>query len=299
MKLKHFFIFFFLLLSPISSNASVDEGIVAIVNNEVIFLSDLRNHIKDSGVTSANKEVQRKYLKELADLKLLEIQAKRMGISLTEEQLDKIEENFIKTNTKEKIDSEIARTGINFYRIRFGWKNQYLQESISAIILRSKIVISEEEIRKFYLSNYGELKEQNLANLHIIFIKNDTESKNKVIEFIELVNNGEGFNSNLEEFTKNGYFLPESKNLGYISIDELNDEVSESIAKSKLKELVGPFEDGNKIKYFYVNEKIIGDSEYFNLRDEIKKTIEDEKQYQVLDDWFRDLRDNSYISLRL
>ena len=299
MKLQHFFIFFFLLLSPISSNASVDEGIVGIVNNDVIFLSDLRNHIKDSGVTSANKEVQRKYLKELADLKLLEIQAKRMGISLTEEQLDKIEENFIKTNTKEKVDSEIARTGINLYRIRFGWKNQYLQESISAIILRSKIVISEEETTKFYLSNYGELKEQNLANLHIIFIKNDPESKNKVIEFVELINNEESFITNLEEFIKNGYFLPESKSLGYISIDDLNDEISESIAKSKLKELVGPFKDGNKIKYFYVNEKIIGDSEYFNLRDEIKKTIGDEKQYEVLDDWFQDLRDNAYISLRL
>ena len=87
--------------------------------------------------------------------------------------------------------------------------------------------------------------------------------------------------------------------MGYISIDDLNDEISESISKSKLKELVGPFKDGNKIKYFYVNEKIIGDSEYFNLRDEIKKTIGDEKQYEVLDDWFQDLRDNAYISLRL
>ncbi|MBT3475620.1 hypothetical protein HN460_01625 [bacterium] len=286
-------------MSPISSNGSIHEGIVGIVNNEVIFLSDLRSHIKNSGVTSTNKEVQRKYLKELADLKLLEIQAKRMGISLTEEQLDEIEKNFIKTNTKEKVDSEIARTGINLYRIRFGWKNQYLQESISTIILRSKVVISEEETRSFYLNNYGELETQNLANLHIIYIKKDQDSKDKVMEFVELVDKGGSLNTNLDKFINQGYFLPESKNLGYISINDLNSEISESILKSEPKELVGPFEDGNRIKYFFINEKIIGDSEYLNLREEIKATIANEKQYEVLDNWFQDLRDNAYISLRL
>jgi|APSaa5957512535_1039671.scaffolds.fasta_scaffold01247_13 parvulin-like peptidyl-prolyl isomerase len=299
MKLKYLFIFFLLLLSPISSNGSIHEGIVGIVNNEVIFLSDLRSHIKNSGVTSTNKEVQRKYLKELADLKLLEIQAKRMGISLTEEQLDEIEKNFIKTNTKEKVDSEIARTGINLYRIRFGWKNQYLQESISTIILRSKVVISEEETRSFYLNNYGELETQNLANLHIIYIKKDQDSKDKVMEFVELVDKGGSLNTNLDKFINQGYFLPESKNLGYISINDLNSEISESILKSEPKELVGPFEDGNRIKYFFINEKTIGDSEYLNLREEIKATIANEKQYEVLDNWFQDLRDNAYISLRL
>ena len=299
MKLKYLFIFFLLLLSPISSNGSIHEGIVGIVNNEVIFLSDLRSHIKNSGVTSTNKEVQRKYLKELADLKLLEIQAKRMGISLTEEQLDEIEKNFIKTNTKEKVDSEIARTGINLYRIRFGWKNQYLQESISTIILRSKVVISEEETRSFYLNNYGELETQNLANLHIIYIKKDQDSKDKVMEFVELVDKGGSLNTNLDKFINQGYFLPESKNLGYISINDLNSEISESILKSEPKELVGPFEDGNRIKYFFINEKIIGDSEYLNLREEIKATIANEKQYEVLDNWFQDLRDNGYRSLRL
>ncbi|MBT3795804.1 hypothetical protein HOB96_02610 [bacterium] len=286
-------------MSPISSNGSIHEGIVGIVNNEVIFLSDLRSHIKNSGVTSTNKEVQRKYLKELADLKLLEIQAKRMGISLTEEQLDEIEKNFIKTNTKEKVDSEIARTGINLYRIRFGWKNQYLQESISTIILRSKVVISEEETRSFYLNNYGELETQNLANLHIIYIKKDQDSKDKVMEFVELVDKGGSLNTNLDKFINQGYFLPESKNLGYISINDLNSEISESILKSEPKELVGPFEDGNRIKYFFINEKTIGDSEYLNLREEIKATIANEKQYEVLDNWFQDLRDNAYISLRL
>ena len=149
------------------------------------------------------------------------------------------------------------------------------------------------------MNNYGELETQNLANLHIIYIKKDQDSKDKVMEFVELVDKGGSLNTNLDKFINQGYFLPESKNLGYISINDLNSEISESILKSEPKELVGPFEDGNRIKYFFINEKTIGDSEYLNLREEIKATIANEKQYEVLDNWFQDLRDNAYISLRL
>ena len=130
------FLIVFLFFTTFNATASINEGIAAVVNDEIIFLSDLRAHIKNSGIKSNNKEVQRKYLKELTDLKLLELQAKRMGIVLTEEQLDNIEKNFIEKNTKEKVESELKRTGINLYRIRFGWKNQYYQESIKGKMLR-------------------------------------------------------------------------------------------------------------------------------------------------------------------
>ena len=90
MKFNFFFLFIFILIQPINLYASIDEGIAAIVNDEVIFLSDLNEHIKKSGIKSINKKIQKKYLKELTDLKLLELQGKRMGISITEEQLDGI-----------------------------------------------------------------------------------------------------------------------------------------------------------------------------------------------------------------
>ena len=298
-KFKFFFLFIFILIQPINLYANIDEGIAAIVNDEVIFLSDLNEHIKKSGIKSVNKKIQKKYLKELTDLKLLELQGKRMGISITEEQLDGIEKNFIETNTKEKVQSELKRTGINLYRIRFGWKNQYLQESIATIILKGKIVISDNEIKDFYIKNYGRLRKDELANLFLVVTKNDEISKDKVSKLINNVKTNEQFSKVIDELKTKGYLLPESMNLGYISVDDLNIKISKAVKQSQTNNLVGPFNEDDKTKFFYVKNKMIGDSEFFNLKEEIKKNIADEKEFQILDKWFQDLRENAYISVRI
>ena len=298
-KFKFFFLFIFILIQPINLYANIDEGIAAIVNDEVIFLSDLNEHIKKSGIKSVNKKIQKKYLKELTDLKLLELQGKRMGISITEEQLDGIEKNFIETNTKEKVQSELKRTGINLYRIRFGWKNQYLQESIATIILKGKIVISDNEIKDFYIKNYGRLRKVELANLFLVVTKNDEISKDKVSKLINNVKTNEQFSKVIDELKTKGYLLPESMNLGYISVDDLNIKISKAVKQSQTNNLVGPFNEDDKTKFFYVKNKMIGDSEFFNLKEEIKKNIADEKEFQILDKWFQDLRENAYISVRI
>ena len=298
-KFKFFFLFIFILIQPINLYANIDEGIAAIVNDEVIFLSDLNEHIKKSGIKSVNKKIQKKYLKELTDLKLLELQGKRMGISITEEQLDGIEKNFIETNTKEKVQSELKRTGINLYRIRFGWKNQYLQESIATIILKGKIVISDNEIKDFYIKNYGKLRKDELANLFLVVTKNDEISKDKVSKLINNVKTNEQFSKVIDELKTKGYLLPESMNLGYISVDDLNIKISKAVKQSQTNNLVGPFNEDDKTKFFYVKNKMIGDSEFFNLKEEIKKNIADEKEFQILDKWFQDLRENAYISVRI
>ena len=295
---KKIFIFLFILLS-FNSNSNMIDGIAAIVNNEIIFLSELKTHIKKSGVKSYSKEIQRRYLKELTDLKLLELQGKRMGIVLTQEQLDKIEENFIKTNTKEKVDSELARTGTNLYRIRFGWKNQYFQESIAAIVLRSKIVISNDEIEDFYEKNYNEMKPEELADLFMIVLKNNEKSKGIIESFQNQLDENKNFNDEIKKSIEKGTFLAESKDLGYISIKEMNKKISNSVINSEIFRLVGPFTENDKIKYFYIKDKIVGDAGFYNIKDQIKREIIDQKEFKVLDAWFKDLRENAYISIRI
>lgn len=299
MKLKILFLFFSILISPLCSYSNVDEGIAAIVNDEVVFLSDLKKHMKKSGALSANKETQKKYLKELTDLKLLELQGKRMGVSITEEQLDKIEKNFIEKNTKEKVESELKRTGINLYRIRFGWKNQYLQESISAMILKGKIVISDLEVKEFYLKNYGKLKEQELADIFLVVVNNNESSRNKVAELVKEVKNSKEFYESISKLKDSGQLLPESINLGFVAIDDLNIEISEAIRASLSNSLIGPFNEGDKAKYFYVKNKVNGDSEFLNLKDEITKSIASKKEFKILDKWFQNLRENAYVSVRI
>ncbi len=48
-----------------------------------------------------------------------------------------------------------------------------------------------------------------------------------------------------------------------------------------------------------IKDKATGDSQFYNIKKEIRKKIIDQKEFKVLDDWFNDLRENAYISIRI
>ena len=157
-------VFFF----SVTSKAEISDGVAAVVNDEVIFLSDLQSHIKESGDNPLNKKVYSKYLKELIDLKLLQLQGSRMGIDASDEKIDQIEKDVRKKNGDKVFEDELKKNGLSVYRLRFGWKNQMLQEGIRSVVLRNKIVITEKEIIQKYKKTYGNIQEENLVNLSMI-----------------------------------------------------------------------------------------------------------------------------------
>ena len=73
---------FFTFTDDCKSNTKITEGIVGVVNNEIILLTELENHIFQSKKDIKLDKNRDEFLKELMDLKILEIQGKRMGIFL-------------------------------------------------------------------------------------------------------------------------------------------------------------------------------------------------------------------------
>ena len=300
MKFKHFiFIFFLFILLPQSSKSEITDGIVAVINDELILLSDLRKHIKGSGENPLNKKVYSKYLKELIDLKLLELQGKRMGMEVTKDQLDLLEKDMREKKGSEEFEKEIKNLGLNIYRIRFVWRNQFLQESIGSIILRNKIVVTEKEIKDYYRKNYGEIKEENLVKLSLVIINNKKLTKEEIKEI------GNRFKSNtdsdelIKEYLEKVKIERSSGNLGYLNPKNLDSDIVDSVLHAELGSIIGPFHSGDLVKYFIIRDKTFGDINYLKNREEIIQTIYGEKTLFLLNDWFQKLRDNSYISIRI
>ena len=162
MKFKYFSFFlilvFFTLATSCKSNTKIIEGIVGVVNNEIILLTELDNHIIQSQKDTNLDKDKNQFLKELMDLKILEIQGKRMGIIVTNEKLEEIISEIIKNNGEEKFNEELTKSNRNLYRLKFELTIQMLQENISRIVLKNKIIISEKEIEKYYEKNIGSIK---------------------------------------------------------------------------------------------------------------------------------------------
>ena len=300
MKFKYFSFFlilvFFTLATSCKSNTKIIEGIVGVVNNEIILLTELDNHIIQSQKDTNLDKDKNQFLKELMDLKILEIQGKKMGIIVTNEKLEEIISEIIKNNGEEKFNEELTKSNRNLYRLKFELTIQMLQENISRIVLKNKIIISEKEIEKYYEKNIGSIKKQNLIRM----LSMSAKDKEFIDEILDIFNNREdSLDVKLAKLVERGYIKDKPKDLGYVNPKELSSTIYDEITNSKIEEVVGPIKIQDEASFFIILDKTYSDASFLLAREDIKNTIYKNKSIKLLDSWFSDLRKSMYISQRL
>ena len=300
MKFKYFSFFlilvFFTLATSCKSNTKIIEGIVGVVNNEIILLTELDNHIIQSQKDTNLDKDKNQFLKELMDLKILEIQGKKMGIIVTNEKLEEIISEIIKNNGEEKFNEELTKSNRNLYRLKFELTIQMLQENISRIVLKNKIIISEKEIEKYYEKNIGSIKKQNLIKM----LSMSAKDKEFIDEILDIFNNREdSLDVKLAKLVERGYIKDKPKNLGYVNPKELSSTIYDEVISSKIGEVVGPIKIQDEASFFIILDKTYSDASFLLAREDIKNTIYKNKSIKLLDSWFSDLRKSMYISQRL
>ena len=300
MKFRYFSFFlilvFFTLANSCKSNTKIIEGIVGVINDEIILLTELDNHIIQSQKNTNLDKDKNQFLKELMDLKILEIQGKKMGIIVTNEKLEEIISEIIKNNGEEKFNEELTKSNRNLYRLKFELTIQMLQENISRIVLKNKIIISEKEIEKYYEKNIGSIKKQNLIKM----LSMSAKDKEFIDEILDIFNNREdSLDVKLAKLVERGYIKDKPKDLGYVNPKELSSTIYDEIINSKIEEVVGPIKIQDEASFFIILDKTYSDASFLLAREDIKNTIYKNKSIKLLDSWFSDLRKSMYISQRL
>ena len=286
----------FSILLGTSINAQIIEGIVGVVNNEIILLSELNNHMEKSNKNTELKSDKEKFLKELIDLKILKIQGKKMGIEVTEERLNSIVQQIKDKNGEEKFLSELERTNTNLYRLKFELTVQILQENIAAIVLKNKIIISNNEIEKYYSENFSKIKNENLVKLKEFKAINQKKIENifEIFEDKSLL-----LDAKINKIQELKLVKEEPKSLGYVSLNDLSEKIRNEIKQRKDSGLIGPLKVDGEVQFFIVLDEVFSDPNFIEVKESIRTTIYNEKSLKLLDVWFSDLRKSMYISNRL
>ena len=286
----------FSILLGNSINAQIIEGIVGVVNNEIILLSELNNHMEKSNKNTELKSDKEKFLKELIDLKILKIQGKKMGIEVTEERLNSIVQQIKDKNGEEKFLSELERTNSNLYRLKFELTVQILQENIAAIVLKNKIIISNNEIEKYYSENFSKIKNENLVMLKEFKAINQKKIENifEIFEDKSLL-----LDAKINKIQELKLVKEKPKSLGYVSLNDLSEKIRNEIKQRKDSGLIGPLKVDGEVQFFIVLDEVFSDPNFIEVKESIRTTIYNEKSLKLLDVWFSDLRKSMYISNRL
>jgi peptidyl-prolyl cis-trans isomerase SurA len=154
---------FVLVLMVNSASADVVERVVATVNNEAIFLSDLRKRAVPflPQIAEASTETERmSLLKELyddlltflVDEQLIRQLAGSSGIRVTDADVDSAVENLRLQNnmTEEEFQKALESQGLSQTQYRLDLKRQLIRLKVMNERVRSRVNVTEEEVRARY-----------------------------------------------------------------------------------------------------------------------------------------------------
>lgn len=170
-----------LLIFPFQAQAEIVDRVIAVVNDEVITLSELKEEgqsffqavIKNVPTSQVESEMQRarqEVMKHLIEQLLLRQRARKFDIVITDAEIDQTIDSILERNniTVEQFHQELRAKGTNEQKYRKSLEQQLLKSRLLNLEVRSRIVITDEKIKEYYDHYY--LSRQKEPGYHILQI---------------------------------------------------------------------------------------------------------------------------------
>ncbi|WP_022854161.1 SurA N-terminal domain-containing protein [Thermodesulfatator atlanticus] len=290
------------------SQAKIVDRIVAVVNDDVITLSELDQAaaplfkqylqgVKDPIQREQIKqEIRKKVLKQLIDEKLIEQEIEKRGIKASDEEIKTFIEHFKQQNglDDKELRKLLASQGLTFdeYRKQVAKQIKRIKLVQSRI---QQIVVTPEEIERYYRKHY--LSEQKTKYELAAIITNGKDAEKRIQKAYQELLAGKHFAQVAEKYSD----IPESgKGLGSFSLDELAPQVRKTLAGLKPGAFSKPIKVGNSWQIFrIINVKKEGTKALTEVKKEIENKLRQEKIDQALNNWLKELREQAYIRILL
>ncbi len=312
--LLEWLIVFSLLPSPV--RAKVVDRVVAVVNDQVITLSEVDQAAAPyfqkylSGVTDPTEKeaiinkIRHEVLQQLIDDELTKEEAKRLGVEVSPEEIDSALENMAKQNglTLQEFLDRLKAEGIDLEEYRQRLADQIRRIKLVNIQVKGRIVVTDEEIKEYWEKHYlSQGKRYYLQQIGFI-VKDPSEEKAKMTKAqaaLEELKKGIPF----EEVARKYSELPTAKdggNLGYFDLEELSPEMRQMVKKLKPGAYSGIVRgDGiiQIIKVKAIDQEVKRPLD--SVKGEIRQRLYQEKVDQRFKQWLKELRSQSYIEVLL
>jgi peptidyl-prolyl cis-trans isomerase SurA len=319
-KILPFLVFGLWILLPRSGSGEVVERIVALVNNELITLSELEEMgkpILDEVRQTASpaereerlKKARREVLDHLIESKLLEEEMKKKKIEVPDRDVDAAIEDILKSSnlTEDGFKKALAREGMTLPAYRQKVRNELGKMRLVGREIKSKIVIGEEEVRKRYQENLEKYSEPLEVKIQQVFFPLPRDApkdqvavvQREALTILERARRGDDFSQLAKVYSK-GPEASEGGVLGYFKKQELVRELEEAAFKLKPGEISDLVRSPAGFHILKVLDRKGGEprplAEVQNRIREEAMQEEAEKKYNA---WMKDLKSKAYIEIRL
>ncbi len=299
--------------------AEVLDRIVAVVNEEIILLSDLNERmepyaqrIRQQGFDLEKErqmlfKVREEILNRLVDEKLTDQEIKRNDIQVGEAEIDSTIERIKAANyfTDEDLRRFLEQDQMTMEQYRAKIKEQVLRTRLVNYQVKSKIVITEEEIQAYYDNHpevYGGKLHYQLSNIlmRASDLAADDEKqaiKQRMQQLRSQIETGESFAELARRFSQSPSALDGGK-LGEFMKETLSPQIQEAIEGLKPGQATAVLDTDQGFQLFYVDaiNRVEGKS-LASVRAEIHQKLFAEVVDKKFLSWLEDLRSQSHIKI--
>ncbi len=301
----------------------VIDRVVAIVNDDLITLSELKETSLSLDPTSQQPLDDRTILNQMVESKLFEQEAKKRGITVSDEELDaSIAEVRSKYGLNEdQMEEVLKKQNLTPETFREQWRVQTLGNKLLDSQLRNKIVVTDDEIVEYYKQNYGEIdyssnftetSEEEIEVAHILISPDTPNAEDRAIEVAELAKSGNDFGTLAREYSDDSFTAEKDGNLGTFKKGDLIEQLEIAVERTPEGKVSGPVQSPAGYHILKVvkrtgpdsvqtkdepagDETFISDSQ----KEEIRQVITREKAQTQLKTWLEDMRSKAYVEIKL
>ena len=310
-----------LFLSEGLARGELLDRIVAVVNNDIITLSDLNelylpyaDRIRGLSYSPEKEqallfEARKEILNRLIEQKLADQEITAKNIHVSDEDVDSALERVKQENavTEEQLVQVLAKDGYTLEAYKERLKEQILRAKLVDWEIKSKVVITEDEIRRYYNEHKELYKGKVRYHIRGILLKtppSDNEHQVSAVvekgeEIIRKIRGGLPFEDAAREFSE-AESATSGGDLGFFTLDELTPALKEVLQKLQEGEVSPALRTPAGIQIIKlvrkeeIPEKSLEDAKP-EIHQKLFQSVVDEK-YQ---EWLQRLRKKAYIKIML
>lgn len=306
----------FLFISQLHAKITEIDSIAAVVNNDIISVTQLKQRAADVSQQLAAQGIKRppqenlmqQVLQMLINQSLVDQMAQRMNITATTDDIKHAIASIAaeKNINTEQLRDQLQQQGISEAAFIKQLKQQIISQKLLRETVASQITVTPQEINAGVLMAEGQAGQHNEYHLlHILVSVPDSPSpeqidaaEKKADDIITQLKHGESFKTLAAEQSV-GSQMFNGGDMGWKSPNELPTVFANRVLTMKKNQIVGPIQTANGfhiIKLIGIRGKqFTGNQE--QLKQQVAQMIFQRKLAEKQQDWISQLRATAYIKI--
>jgi peptidyl-prolyl cis-trans isomerase SurA len=311
-----------LLLQTSFVLAEMVDKVVAVVNDDIITLSELEAETSSiykvlsksnstDNLLGAMEEARELALDKMIDRTLMEQKAKQYNLTVTKDEIDAAYEHM-RSNmslSASEFRQKLETSGMTEELYRSKLHDNILQSKILSVDVRSKIVVTDEMVLEYYDQHYtSRVNEGDYYLLQIGFSWNNTNSedleasKTRALKLARRVHKLAEEGQDFKELAKKFSDLPSANDggdIGIFTLDEMAEAMRSAVKDLKPGNISEIVETQSGYQFFKLlsgdSDAIVVTSSFEKNKEEIREKLYESKMQAAYQDWVKKLKESAYI----